>query len=224
MSKRVYQIARELDVENSTLLPELQAMGYDVTSAASSVTDEEAAVIIAAFKGVGGDDERSDNAQADDAADEIQADDPGDDGDDGVSVSVLDPTGEHEGDEPDEPEDDQPDAAVGAADAAKQRRGALQQRIQALFDDPGADVEAGLVSLLEGTAPPAGRRWRLVRRGSVTAGPVKCLKGETISDQEYQMLTGRVKAFFDPDIPIDPDTSGGTRERPSGQAVVERVE
>ncbi len=36
MSKRVYQIARELDVENSTLLAELQAMGYDVTSAASS--------------------------------------------------------------------------------------------------------------------------------------------------------------------------------------------
>ena len=195
MPKRVYQIARELDVENSTLLAELQAMGYDVTSAASSVRDEEAAVIIAAFKDVAGDDESEDDPQ-DSTLDEPDGDGDGAD-DDGVSVTMLDPTGEHEADEPDEAEEDKPDASVVAADAAKQRRGALQQRIQALFDDPGADVEAGLVSLLEGTAPPAGRRWRLVRRGSVTAGPVKALKGETISEMEYTTLTGRVKAFFD---------------------------
>ncbi len=195
MSKRVYQLARELDMESSALLPDLQAMGYDVTSAASSVTDEEAETILAAFKEALGDDERLDDVQADDAADDARVDDPGDD--DGVSVSVLDPTGEHEGDEPDEPKDDPLDVAVVAADAARQRRDALQQQIQAIFNDPGADVEAGLASLLVGTAPPVGRRWRLARRGSVTAGQVKVLKGETISEMEYTTLTGRVKAFFD---------------------------
>ncbi len=168
-------------------------MGFDsVTSPASAVTDEEAEQILAAFREAAGDDE------ADEEAQDLAATEPDDEGDeDGVSVTSLDPTGDQEADEPEEAKEDKADASVVAADAARVKREALQQQIQALFDDPAADVEAGLASLLHGEPPPAGRRWRLVRRGSVTAGQVKALKGETISGQEYQMLTGRVKAFFD---------------------------
>ena len=51
MPKRVYEIAKALDIKSSALLPDLKAMGYDVTSAASTVTDAEADEILAAKAG-----------------------------------------------------------------------------------------------------------------------------------------------------------------------------
>ena len=57
MSKRVYQIAKTLDQKSSALLPDLLAMGYEVTSAASTVTDAEADEILTAFREAGGSDE-----------------------------------------------------------------------------------------------------------------------------------------------------------------------
>ena len=68
--------------------------------------------------------------------------------------------------------------------------------MQALLDDPGANLEVGLATLLEGEEILPGRRWRLIGKGSVTHGQLKVQKGETISDGQYQLLTKRVQAFF----------------------------
>lgn len=197
MAKRVYELARTLEVKSGDLLLDLQAMGYDVTSAASSVTDEEAEAIVQAFAeaaqvdGSGGDGE-------DDPADRAgaEADDEGPtDEETGVGVTMIEPDGGEEAEPAPAPAAEQDPKAI-LADAAKSKREALAARMQALLDDPGADLEAGLATLLEGEEISLGRRWRLIGKGSVTHGQLKVQKGETISDGQYQVLTRRVQAFF----------------------------
>ncbi len=197
MAKRVYELARTLAVKSADLLTDLQAMGYDVTSAASSVTDEEAEAIVQAFAeaaqaegsgGGGGDDDSE--AAGTEADDESPPDEEA-----GVGVTMIEPDGGEEAEPAPAPAAEQDPKAI-LADAAKSKREALAARMQALLDDPGVDLEAGLATLLEGEEIPLGRRWRLNGKGSVTHGQLKVQKGETISDGKYQVLTQRVQAFF----------------------------
>ena len=196
MAKRVYELARMLEVKSGDLLLDLQAMGYDVKSAASSVTDEEAEAIVQAFAeaaqaegGGGGEDDDSEAAGT-------ETDDEGPtDEEVGVGVTMIEPDGGEEVEPAPAPAAEQ-DPKTILADAAKSKREALAARMRALLDDPGADLEAGLATLLEGEEISLGRRWRLIGKGSVTHGQLKVIKNETISDGQYQVLTRRVRAFF----------------------------
>lgn len=202
MPKRVYEIAKALDIKSSALLPDLLAMGYDVTSAASTVTDAEADEILAAFREAGGADEHG-VADAGAKPDEGQPEDeasPGGD-EEGVNVTMIEPDGTEEPEAEDAPTPEA-DPAVLRAEATQRKRERLVRRMQALLDDPAADLEVGLAGLLEGEDVPLGRRWRLFGKGSVTHQSVQAKKGETISDDQYVTLTTRVKAFFEV---VDPE-------------------
>ncbi len=197
MPKRVYQIAKALDIKSSALLPDLLAMGYEVTSAASTVTDAEADEILAAFREAGGSDEHG-AADAGAEPDRGQTEDealPGGD-EEGVNVTMIEPDGTEEPEAEDTPTTEADPAAL-RAEAAQRKRERLVRQMQALLDDPAADLETGLAGLLEGEDVPLGRRWRLFGKGSVTHQSVQAKKGETISDDQYVTLTSRVKAFFE---------------------------
>ena len=194
MAKRVYELAKTLEVNSADLLTDLQAMGYDVSTAASSVTDEEAAAIVQAFaeaaqaEGGGGDDPAGSAG--------TEADDEGPpDEEAGVGVTMIEPDSGEEA-EPAPAPAAEPDPKAILAEAGQRKREVLAARMQALLDDPGADLEAGLATLLEGEEISLGRRWRLFGKGSVTHGQLRVSKGETISDGQYQVLTRRVQAFF----------------------------
>ncbi len=196
MAKRVYELARTLEVKSADLLTDLQAMGYDVSTAASSVTDEEAEAIVRAFaeaaqaEGSGGGEDDDFEAAGTEADDEGPPDEEA-----GVGVTMIEPDGGGEA-EPEPTPAAEPDPKAILADAAKSKREALAARMQALLDDPGVDLEACLATLLEGEENPLGRRWRLIGKGSVTHGQLKVIKNETISDDQYQVLPRRVQAFF----------------------------
>ena len=87
-------------------------------------------------------------------------------------------------------------SAVLLAAEVKRKREALEERVKALIDDPSADLEKGLATLLEGEPAVVGRRWFLAGKGSVTHQQTRVVKGETISDDHYQLLSQRVRAFF----------------------------
>ncbi len=109
---------------------------------------------------------------------------------------MIEPDGTEEPEAEDAPTVEADPAAL-RAEAAQRKRERLVRRMQALLDDPAADLETGLAGLLEGEDVPLGRRWRLFGKGSVTHQSVQARKGETISDDQYVTLTTRVKAFFE---------------------------
>ena len=53
MAKRVYEVARELGMESPVLLEELKAMGFEVTTVTSGLSNEEVARVITAYRAAG---------------------------------------------------------------------------------------------------------------------------------------------------------------------------
>ena len=73
-------------------------------------------------------------------------------------------------------------------------------------DSPGGDASGGempaaagvVAPVVAGSLPSQGQaRYRLVRKGSVTAGSVRVVKGGFVDEAVYAALPDRVKGWFD---------------------------